>query len=179
MPKKGLNVFKNALSISSEERCQIAFNSKNVFFRIGETLVISRLIDAKYPDYDAVIPVNNDKIVTLNRTDFLNSLKRLVIYSSKTTNQANFTMDNNVMTIMAQDLDFSNEATEEVTCKYEGDPITIGFNARFLSDMLGVINSDEVILELSTPNKAGILYPASEDDQEKLVMLLMPVMMNH
>ena len=80
---------------------------------------------------------------------------------------------------MAQDLDFSNEATEEVTCKYEGDPITIGFNARFLSDMLGVINSDEVILELSTPNKAGILYPASEDDQEKLVMLLMPVMMNH
>ena len=179
MPKKGLNVFKNALSISDDEKCQIAFNNKNVFFRIGETLVISRLIDAKYPDYDAVIPVNNDKVVVLNRSDFLNSLRRLVIYSSKTTNQANFTMDNNVMTIMAQDLDFSNEATEEVSCKYEGDPITIGFNAKFLSDMLGVINSEEVILELSTPNKAGILYPAAQDDQEKLVMLLMPVMMNH
>ena len=179
IPKKGLNVFKNALSINDEEKCHISFNNKNVFFKIGDTLVISRLIDAKYPDYDAVIPVKNDKIVTLNRTDFLNSLKRLVIYSSKTTNQANFSISDNVMTIMAQDLDFSNEATEEVSCKYEGDPITIGFNAKFFSDMLSVISSDEVMLELSTPNKAGILYPSTQDGQEKLIMLLMPVMMNH
>lgn len=179
IPRKGLNLFKNAISTSDEELVQITFNSKNVFFKVGDCLVISRLIDAKYPDYDAVIPVKNDKHITLSRSDFQNSLKRLVIYSNKTTNQVVFNISDDSLTISAQDLDFSNEATEQLNCNYKGDPLTIGFNAKFLVEMLGVINTDEVQLELSAPNKAGILLPSESGDQEKLLMLLMPVMMNH
>jgi len=179
IPRKGLNIFKNAIATSDEEKTQISFNNKNVFLKIGETLIISRLIDAKYPDYDVVIPVNNDKQITLNRSDFQNSLRRLVIYSNKTTNQVTFSIEKDKVVITAQDLDFSNEAREEVSCSYEGEAITIGFNAKFLVEMLGVINTDEVIMELSAPNKAGLLLPSEVEENEKLLMLLMPVMMNH
>ena len=162
-----------------DDKAKVAFNNKNIFFKAGDTLVISRLIDAKFPDYNAVIPVNNDKTLTLNRTDFQNSLKRIVIYSNKTTNQVVLSLAEDSLTVSAQDLDFSNEATEQVSCNYKSDPMTIGFNAKFLVEMLGVIETDEVKLELSAPNKAGILLPTEEDEQEKLMMLVMPVMMSH
>ena len=179
IPKKGLTVFKNAVSSTDAETAEVSFNSKNIFFKAGETLVVSRLIDAKYPDYNAVIPVNNDKILTLNRADFQNSLKRIVIYSNKTTNQVVLNLAEDSLTVSAQDLDFSNEATEQVSCSYQADPMTIGFNAKFLVEMLGVIDTDDIVLELSAPNKAGILLPSEEGDQEKLMMLVMPVMMSH
>jgi len=179
MPKKGLNLFKNAIATLDDEVAQVSFNKKNVFLRCGGTLVISRLIDAKYPDYNAVIPVNNDKTLTLNRQDFQSSLKRIVIYSNKTTNQVVLNLAEDALTISAQDLDFSNEATEQIGCNYKHDPMSIGFNAKFLVEMLGVINSEEVILELSSPNKAGILIPGENTDKEDLMMLVMPVMMTH
>lgn len=179
IPKKCLLVFRNAVASSDVEKTSVSFNSKNIFFQAGDTLVISRLIDAKFPDYNAVIPVNNDKTLRLSRSDFQNSLKRIVIYSNKTTNQVVLNLAEDSLTVSAQDLDFSNEATEQVSCNYKSDPMTIGFNAKFLVEMLGVIETDEVILELSAPNKAGILLPAEEDDQEKLMMLVMPVMMSH
>jgi len=179
IPKKGLTVFKNAVSSSDEEVAKISFNNKNIFFKSGDTLVISRLVDAKYPDYNAVIPVNNDKVLSVNRTDFQNSLKRIVIYSNKTTNQVVLNIAEDSLTVSAQDLDFSNEATEQISCDYKNDALTIGFNAKFLVEMLGIIETDEVKLELSAPNKAGILLPSEESDQEKLMMLVMPVMMSH
>jgi len=179
IPKKCLTVFRSAVGPSDEESAKVSFNSKNIFFKAGETLVISRLIDAKFPDYNAVIPANNEKILTVNRADFQNSLKRIVIYSNKTTNQVVLSLAEDSLTVSAQDLDFSNEATEQVSCNFKADPMTIGFNAKFLVEMLGVIDTDEVVLELSAPNKAGILLPAEEDDQEKLMMLVMPVMMSH
>ncbi len=179
IPKKCLSIFRAAAASLDDEKAKLAFNSKNIFFRAGDTLVISRLIDAKFPDYNAVIPVNNDKILTLNRSDFQNSLKRIVIYSNKTTNQVVLSLAEDSLTVSAQDLDFSNEATEQVGCSYKAEPMTIGFNAKFLVEMLGVIETDEIILELSASNKAGILLPAEENEQEKLMMLVMPVMMSH
>ncbi len=179
IPKKGLTVFKNAISSSDEESAKISFNNKNIFFKSGDTLVISRLIDSKYPDYNAVIPVDNDKTLTVNRSDFQNSLKRIVIYSNKTTNQVVLNLAEDSLTISAQDLDFSNEETEQISCDYKSDPLTIGFNAKFLVEMLGIIETDDINLQLSAPNKAGILLPTDESDQEKLMMLVMPVMMSH
>ncbi len=179
VPRKGLTLFKNAVSSTEDDNVSISFNSKNIFFQCGATLVISRLIDAKYPDYNAVIPVNNEKTLLVNRTDFQNSLKRIVIYSNKTTNQVVLSLAENSLTVSAQDLDFSNEATEQISCTYGSDPLTIGFNAKFLVEMLGVIETDEVQMQLSAPNKAGILLPTGEDEQEKLMMLIMPVMMSH
>ncbi|MBT8189891.1 MAG: DNA polymerase III subunit beta [Bacteroidia bacterium] len=179
VPRKGLMLFKNAISSSDADNVSVSFNSKNIFFQSGGTQVISRLIDAKYPDYNAVIPVNNEKLLKVNRSDFQNSLKRIVIYSNKTTNQVVLNLAENSLTVSAQDLDFSNEATEQIGCSYESEPLTIGFNAKFLVEMLGVIETDEVHIQLSAPNKAGILVPSEEDEQEKLMMLIMPVMMSH
>lgn len=177
VPKKGLNLLKNALS-SNEETVTVSFNKAHVFFQTGKTKLACRLIDARYPDYNAVIPVDNPNLLTLNRTDFQSSLKRIIIYSNKTTNQAILNISEASLTISAQDLDFSNEATEQLACTYEGSPMNIAFNAKFLIEMLSALESDEVKLELSMPSKAGILMPAEEKDGEEILMLVMPVMLN-
>ena len=178
IPKKSLSLLRTALA-SEEGDVTISFNLKNVFFKMGTSKVICRLIDAKYPDYNAVIPVENPNLLTLGRRDFQNSLKRIAIYSNKTTNQVILNITENSMTISAQDLDFSNEATEAMACTYEGEPMTIGFNAKILVEMLGVLESDDIKIELSTPNRAGILLPSEQNDNETLLMLVMPVMMSH
>jgi DNA polymerase-3 subunit beta len=135
------------------------------------------LIDARYPDYNAVIPVDNPNLLTINRNDFQNSLKRIAIYANKTTNQVVLSINDGSLTISAQDLDFSNEATEQLSCTYTGSPITIGFNAKFLIEMLGVLESDEVKMELSSATRAGILLPTEEEEGEEILMLVMPVML--
>jgi DNA polymerase-3 subunit beta len=177
VPKKGLNLIKNAFS----EECDvtISFNKANIFFSFGRTKIICRLIDAKYPEYNAVIPVENPFETFINRKDFLNSLKRIAIYANKSTNQVLLNLTEKSMTISAQDLDFSNEATEQLSCNYSGDPMTIGFNAKFLSEMLMVLETDEVKLLLSTPSRAGILVPTDQEADENLLMLVMPVMMGN
>jgi len=175
IPKKALNLLKGALT--ADGTVELSYNSKNAFFTLGDTNVICRLIDAKYPDYNAVIPVENPNTLVLDRRDFLNSLRRINIYANKTTNQVILNINENSLTISAQDLDFSNEATEVLTCTYNGDPMNIGFNAKFLAEMLNALNTGDIHLKLSTPNRAGILLPAEQEDNEELLMLVMPVMM--
>lgn len=177
LPKKALQLLKTA--IFNENDVKISFDQKNAFFSFGDQRVICRLVDAKYPDYNAVIPVENPYTLSLNRKDFQNSLKRIAIYANKTTNQVLLNISEGSVTISAQDLDFSNEATETLSCSFNGDPMTIGFNAKFLVEMLGVITGDEIKLELSTPNRAGILLPMEQEENEYLLMLVMPVMMSN
>ncbi len=177
IPKKILSQLRSALP--SDEQVKVSFNTKNIFFSFGDTRFVSRLIDAKYPDYNAVIPVNNSNTLSVNKSDFQNSLKRNAIYANKTTNQVILNMSENSLTLSAQDLDFSNEATEQLPCAYDGDPLTIGFNAKFLIEMLGNLGSENVKFEFSEYNKAGILLPTDDEDQEELVMLIMPVMTNN
>ena len=177
IPKKIINQLRTTLP--SDEEIQVSFNSKNVFFKFGDTRMVSRLIDSKYPDYNAVIPVNNSNILNIDRADFQNSLRRNAIYANKTTNQVILNMTEKSLTLSAQDLDFSNEATEQLPCTYSGDPLTIGFNAKFLIEMLNNLNSETVRFEFSDYNKAGILLPAENEDQQELIMLIMPVMTNN
>ncbi|MCB0638401.1 MAG: DNA polymerase III subunit beta [Lewinella sp.] len=176
-PKKALNLLKGALPDSDE--VSLSFNKANAFFSFGETNLVCRLIDARYPDYNAVIPVDNPNTLTVSRPDFQNSLKRIAIYANKTTNQVILNISDGSLNISAQDLDFSNEATEQLTCTYEGEPLTIGFNAKFLVEMLGVLEADEVQLEMSTPTRAGILLPNEESEGEEILMLVMPVMLSN
>ncbi|MBK8516945.1 MAG: DNA polymerase III subunit beta [Saprospiraceae bacterium] len=177
IPKKGLNLVRNAFS----EECDvtISFNKANIFFSFGRTKIICRLIDAKYPEYSAVIPVDNPHEAMMNRKDFLSSLKRIAIYANKSTNQVLLNLAEKSMTISAQDLDFSNEATEQLNCNFTGEPMTIGFNAKFLAEMLAVLETDDIRLQLSTPSRAGILVPTEQDADENLLMLVMPVMMGN
>lgn len=177
IPKKGLILLRSA--ISQDVTVDISFNNTNVFFSFPDTKIIIRLIDAKYPDYNAVIPVNNPNLMSMGRKDLQNSLKRIAIYANKTTNQVVMSLNDSSLTISAQDLDFSNEATEQLTCSYEGEPMTIGFNAKFLVEMLGIMDADDIKIELSTPSRAGVLLPAEENENESLLMLVMPVMMSN
>ena len=168
---------KNALP--SGDQVQLAFNKANAFFNFEDTKLVCRLIDARYPDYNAVIPVDNPNTLTLPRNDFQNSLKRIAIYANKTTNQVILNIQDGSLTISAQDLDFSNEATEQLACSYDGDPLTIGFNAKFLIEMLGILDAEEVKIELSSPTRAGILLPIEELEGEEILMLVMPVMLSN
>lgn len=177
IPKKALSLLKNALPGSGE--VEVSFDKSNAFFNFGEIKMVCRLIDARYPDYNAVIPKDNPHLLTMNRLDFLNSLKRIAIYANKTTNQVILTINDSSLTVSAQDLDFSNEAKEQLTCNYQGDPLTIGFNARFLIEMLNVLESEEIKMELSTPTRAGILLPTEEEEGEHIMMLVMPVMLSN
>ena len=176
IPKKACTLLKNVLPASGP--VNMRFNRSNAFFEFDNTQLVCRLIDAKYPDYNAVIPTDNPYKLNVDRTSFLNSLKRIVIYSNKTTNQVILKINDGSLNISAQDLDFSNEAAEQMVCSYEGDPIIIGFNAKFLIEMLNVLSSDEVNLMLSTPNKAGLLLPSEQAEDEEITMLVMPVMLN-
>lgn len=177
VPKKALNLLKGALP--DGEAVELAFNKANAFFSFKDTNLVCRLIDARYPDYNAVIPVENPNVLSVSRTDFQNSLKRIAIYANKTTNQVILSVSDGSLNVSAQDLDFSNEAAEQLSCTYDGEPLTIGFNARFLVEMLGVLETEEVRLEMSTPTRAGILLPGEETEGEEILMLVMPVMLSN
>lgn len=179
MPKKPLNLLKGILS-GSEEEVTVSYNDSNAKFSFENTELICRLIDGKYPNYEAVIPRENPNKLVIQRSQFLSSVRRVSIFSNKTTHQIRLKIAGAELNISAEDVDYSNRAEERLTCSYQGDDMQIGFNSRFLVEMLGNLSSDEVSLELSLPNRAGILTPADGlDPGEEVTMLVMPVMLNN
>jgi DNA polymerase-3 subunit beta len=178
MPKKPLNLLKSILQ-GSETDVLVEYNDSNAQFTFDNTTIICRLIDGKYPNYEAVIPKENPNKLVITRTQFLNSVRRVSIFSNKTTHQIRLKMAGAELNISAEDLDYSNKADERLTCDYQGDDMQIGFNSRFLIEMLNNLNCDDVSLEMSLPNRAGILTPVDGlDDGEHVTMLVMPVMLN-
>lgn len=177
LPKKALNLLKSSLP-SDDVAVSIEYNATSAFFKFGNINLVCRLIDERYPDYDAVIPQNNPNKLLLDRQSFLASLSRVAIYANKTTHQVRLKISGNELNISSEDIDFSNEAHERLSCQYEGEDLEIGFNARFLIEMLRNLNEPEVSLELSTPNRAGLLLPQNSDENEDVLMLVMPVMLN-
>jgi len=178
MPKKPLNLLKTILGDKKYE-VEVEYNNSNAKFILPETIIICRLIDGNYPNYEAVIPKENPNVLTIDRVQFLNSVKRVSIFSNKTTHQIRLRAAGAELNISAEDLDFSNKAEERLTCDYQGDDIQIGFNSRFLLEMLNNLESSEIRLEMSLPNRAGILKPTSGNAEgESITMLVMPVMLN-
>ncbi len=179
MPKKPLTILKNILA-GSEDEVLIEYNEANAKFTFDKSVMVCRLIDGKYPNYDAVIPKENPNILTLDRSSFANSVRRVSIFSSKTTHQIRLKMAGTELNISAEDIDFSNKADERLTCSYQGDDMQIGFNSRFLLEMLNNLNSNDVQIHMSLPNRAGILKPLDGlEDGEEILMLVMPVMLNN
>lgn len=179
MPKKPLNLLKGILA-GSESDVSIEYNESNAKFTFDNTELICRLIDGKYPNYEAVIPKENPNKLTIARNQFLSSVRRVSIFSNKTTHQIRLKIAGAELNISAEDVDYSNKAEERLTCDYQGDDMQIGFNSRFLLEMLGNLSSDDVSLEMSLPNRAGILTPTDGlDEGEKVTMLVMPVMLNN
>ena len=179
MPKKPLNILKSILS-GSETEVTVEYNESNAKFSFDNMEFICRLIDGKYPNYDAVIPKENPNILTLNRSQFYNSVNRLSLFSNKTTHQIRLKVAGSSLVISAEDVDYSNKGEERLTCNYHGEDMEIGFNSKFLKEMINNLDSDEIMLEMSMPNRAGILTPLDGlDEGEKVLMLAMPIMLNN
>lgn len=179
MPKKPLNLLKNILS-SMDDQVNIEYNDTNAAFKFDNISLVCRLIDGKYPNYEAVIPKENPNVLSISRTALLGSIKRVSIFSSKTTHQVRLKMSGSELQISAEDADFNNEANERLTCQYEGEDMSIGFNSRFLIEMLSNLDTEEVNIAMSAPNRAGILTPATgNEENERVLMLVMPVMLNN
>lgn len=179
MPKKPLNILKNILATSNAE-VVVEYNDSNATFSFENYVLICRLIDGKYPNYEAVIPKENPNKLIIERNQFLNSVRRVSIFANKTTHQIRLKIAGTELNISAEDIDYSNKADERLTCDYQGDDMQIGFNSRFLTEMLNNLASDEIQLEMSLPNRAGILTPIDGlDEGETVTMLVMPVMLNN
>ena len=178
IPRKSLNLLKTIIPSDDKNDINIEFNASNAFFSNDHIKLVCRLIDERYPDYENVIPSDNSNSIEVDKSEILSSLKRISIYANKTTNQVRLKVSGSEILISAEDLDFSNEANERISCEHDGDDIEIGFNAKFLIEILSNIHSDKVIFKLSEPNRAGLVLPEDIEDEEDLTMLVMPVMLN-
>ena len=179
MPKKPLQILKGILQTESSD-LTIQHNDSNAKFIFDKSSITCRLIDGKFPNYEAVIPKDNPNVLTIDRQLFLNSARRVSIFSNRTTNQIRLKLAGSSLNISAEDFDFSNKADENLECQYSGDDIQIGFNSKFLIEMLNNLDSDMITLSMSHPNRAGIIRPLidSGESRESITMLVMPVMLN-
>ena len=178
LPKKPLTILKN--NISDDADIKLEFNDTNALFTFNNITIICRLIDGKYPNYEAVIPKENPNKLTIETASLLSSIKRVSIYANKTTHQIRLKIAGSELQITSEDLDFANKAEERLSCQYKGTDMEIGFNSKFVIDMLNNIGAEQISLEMSAPNRAGIILPLDGlEEGENTLMLVMPVMLNN
>ncbi|MDO9512003.1 MAG: DNA polymerase III subunit beta [Bacteroidales bacterium] len=177
MPKKPLNQLKN--NLPDEEEVRIDYNITNARFSFGNITLVCRLIEGKYPNYEAVIPRDNPSNLMVHRSTLLNSIKRVAIFANQSTHQIRFRIAGQELNLSAEDIDFSNEGNERLQCQFDGADLEIGFNSKFLIEMLQNLHTDQIRMELSAPNRAGLIIPVdNENESEVILMLVMPVMLN-
>ena len=177
LPKKPASLLKNLLA-KEENEVKVTFGAKNARFEFGSTIIVCRQIEGRFPNYNAVIPQSNQNIVTVDRQTIINACKRVAVFANNGTAQLRLTLTENSIKISAQDIDFPTSAEETITCDYNGTPMAIGFKAPFLIDLLGSITSADVLLKLADPARAGLLLPAENEENEDVLMLLMPMLLN-
>ena len=177
LPKKPASLLKNLLP-KEQGDVQIGFDDRNAIFTLENYSMTCRLIEGRYPNYNSVIPQNNPHKATIDRAAFMSALKRVSVFSSAASSLIKLHLDFNRIQISGQDIDFSTSAEETLMCQYEGNPMSIGLKSTFLIDILNNISSQEVIMELADPSRAGVILPVDQEDEEDLLMLLMPMMLN-
>ncbi len=177
LPKKPANILKNLLSKEGNE-ADIAFDDRKAVFTLENYQMVCRLIEGRYPNYNSVIPQNNPYKATVDRASFISALRRVSVFSSQASSLIKLSLSENHMNISAQDIDFSTSAEETVPCQYEGNAMSIGFKSSFLIDILNNISGQNIIIELADPSRAGVIVPEEQEENEDLLMLLMPMMLN-
>lgn len=176
VPRKPLNVLKNVLP-ENEDLLDISYTNNHLFVSHDNISLICRLIDARFPDYKVVIPTENPYVMTINKAAFASALRRVNVFANKSTNLVGLSISGSELQLKAQDIDYNFEGDERMECQYDGEPIQIGFNAKFLSEMLGAADSADVKMELSTPAKAGLIKPTEQGSSEDLLLLMMPLIL--
>ena len=177
LPKKPSNIWKTLLT-KGEDEVIIDFDEKNAVITASEYKMVCRLIEGRYPNYNSVIPQDNPYKVRIDRQAMMSALRRVSVFSSQASSLIKLHLDNNQLQISAQDIDFSTSAEEILTCEYDGNPMSIGFKSTFLIDILNNLNAEEVIIELTDPSRAGVIVPVEQEENDDVLMLLMPMMLN-
>jgi len=178
LPKKPASLLKNILP-REENKVALNFDDRNASFTLTNYTLVCRLVEGNYPSYNSVIPTENPYKMSIDRLSFYNTLKRVSVFSNQASNLVKLSLTGNLLNISAQDIDFSISATERLSCQYEGEDMEIGFKSTFLIEILANLSSNDVVLEMSDPTRAGILLPAeAENENEDTLMLLMPMMIN-
>ena len=180
LPRKPVVMMRNILASHKEEMdVRLDYNNTNAFFTFDNFNIICRLVEGRYPNYDAAIPKENPNKLTIDRNSFLNTLRRVSLFANQASHQIRLSIQANELVVSAEDLEFSNDASEKLPCQYEGDPMEIGFNAKFLTEMVSNIDTEQILIEMSHPSRAGIIFPVTDeqDSPEDILMLVMPVML--
>ena len=182
LPRKPVTMLRNIISTRKEElEVNVEYNNTNAFFTFDNFYIICRLVEGRYPNYDAAIPKENPNHLIVDRNSFLNTLRRVGLFANQASHQVRLSINEHELIVSAQDLEFSNDASEKLPCQYEGDPMEIGFNAKFLTEMVSNIDTEQILIEMSHPSRAGIIFPTGEgvDSNEDILMLVMPVMLSN
>lgn len=177
LSKKPAGLLKNLLPKEKGD-VLIEVDDKNALFTLSSFTLVCRLVEGNYPSYNSVIPTDNQNKMIIDRLKFVNTLKRVSVFSNQASNLVKIQLTGNQITVSAQDIDFSISAYERLACQYEGDEMAIGFKSVFLIEILNNIQSSDVVMELSDPSRAGLFLPLEKDDEDVL-MLLMPMMINN
>ncbi|MBI9068131.1 MAG: DNA polymerase III subunit beta [Salinivirgaceae bacterium] len=178
LPQKPAGLLKNILP-KDDSAVNLQFDEKNAFIEFNGYKLVCRLVEGNYPNYEAVIPKDNPNKLTIDRLDFYNTLRRVSVFSNQASNLIKLSMTANQLTVSAQDIDFSISAHERIKCQFEGDDMEIGFKSLFLIEILANLSTTDVVVNLSDPTRAGILEPVEkESENEDVLMLLMPMMIN-
>lgn len=177
LPKKPANLLKNLLP-KEQGDVQIGFDDRNASFTLENYRMVCRLIEGRYPNYNSVIPQNNPHKATIDRAAFISALRRVSVFSSQASSLIKLSLSENQMKISAQDIDFSTSAEETIICQYEGNAMSIGFKSSFLIDILNNLSAQNVVIELADPSRAGVIVPEEQEENEDILMLLMPMMLN-
>ncbi|MDR1592788.1 MAG: DNA polymerase III subunit beta [Prevotellaceae bacterium] len=175
LPKKSTAILKSILPKISGD-VKISFDSQNILFELPEYTLICRQIEGRYPNYNGVIPTQNPFKIIVDRPAFLNAVRRVSVYSNQGTGLIKLHATDNVLLLSAQDIDFSTSAEESIPCQFSDESIEIGFKAPLLVDVLTNISASEVVIELADSTRAGILLPLENEQDEDLLMLLMPML---
>ncbi len=175
VPEKALSL---TARVASDGPCTLSVSGGYVGFTFENARVVARMIEESYPNYQAVIPMENDRTATVNRQSLLAAVKRVGLYASATLKQLRLSLSTDQIEVAAEDVDRSSEAKETVLADFSGEEMTIGFNADYLTEVLSNVDAEDVVIALSSPNRAAIVTPGEQHAGEDLLMLIMPVMLN-
>ncbi len=179
VPQKALNLIKSSLDASDNKEVNIYYTENNAFFITDSLTMVCRLIDAKYPNYENVIPKENPNILHIGKTELLGTLRRMNIFADKISHRVRFSLKKDKVEVSAEDLEFANEAKETLGCDYSGEEMEIGFSAAFLIEIISNIETQTLSIKMSAPTRAGIVLPDTQDESENMLMLIMPIMLNN
>ena len=177
LPKKPATLLKNVLGKDGGD-VVIKFDDRSAEISFADGVLFCRLIEGRYPNYNSVIPQNNPNQLNIDRRSLIGALKRVLPFASESSQLIRFHLEAGKLELSSEDIDFATSAKEVVTCEYAGQSMNIGFKGSSLSEILNNLQGDEVQIELADPSRAGIIVPAQQPENEDVLMLIMPMLLN-